>query len=141
MNTPLLWVNDLEVKMNTPVWRGLNCTPFVRQYDILSKKWGVSVGYFRGGKKGKEIDIVVDYPNTKNILIEVKYREGAPIADDDAIVELCEESSAAIIITKNADDYGVHNTKCGKDLLRIPAFAFLYLLGNAEKHGYRGIEQ
>lgn len=81
------------------------------------------------------------YPNTKNILIEVKYREGAPIADDDAIVELCEESSAAIIITKNADDYGVHNTKCGKDLLRIPAFAFLYLLGNAEKHGYRGMEQ
>ena len=25
--------------------------------------------------------------------------------------------------------------------LRIPAFAFLYLLGNAEKHGYRGMEQ
>ena len=23
MNTPLLLVNDLEVKMNTPVWRGL----------------------------------------------------------------------------------------------------------------------
>ena len=68
---------------------------------------------------------MVDYPNTNNILIEVKYREGAPIADDDAIVELCEESSAAIIITKNADDFGVHNTKCGKDLLRIPAFAFL----------------
>ena len=59
----------------------------------------------------------------------------------DAIVELCEESSAAIVITKNADDFGVHNTKCGKDLLRIPTFAFLYLLGNAEKHGYRGIEQ
>ena len=77
----------------------------------------------------------------KKSIIEVKYREGAPIADDDAIVELCEESSAAIIITKNADDYGVHNTKCGKDLLRIPAFAFLYLLGNAEKHGYRGMEQ
>ena len=30
-------------------------------------------------KKEKEIDIVVGYPNTKNILIEVKYREGAPI--------------------------------------------------------------
>ena len=68
---------------------------------------------------------MVDYPNRNNILIEVKYREGAPIADDDAIVELCEESSAAIIITKNADDFGVHNTKCSKDLLRIPAFAFL----------------
>lgn len=97
-----------------------------------------SVGYFRGGKKNKEIDIVVDYPNIKNILIEVKYRESAPIEDDDAIVELCEESSAAIVVTKTASDFGDHNTKCGRNLLRIPAFAFLYLLGNAEKHGYRG---
>ena len=99
-----------------------------------------SVGYYRGGKKGKEIDIVVEYPNTGNILIEVKYREGAPIPDDDAIAELFGEASAAIIVTKNASDFGVHNTKCGKDMLRIPAFAFLYLLGHAEKHGYRGIE-
>jgi len=99
-----------------------------------------SVGYFRGGKKGKEIDIVVDYPNVPNILIEVKYRESAPISNDDAIVELCAEASAGIIVTKTAADFGVHNTPCGKDLLRIPAFAFLYLLGNAEKHGYRGIE-
>lgn len=98
-----------------------------------------SVGYFRGGKKGKEIDIVVDYPNTANILIEVKYREGAPIADDDAIAELCGEASAAVVVTKNADDFGVHNTRSGRDMLRIPAFAFLYLLGHAEKHGYRGI--
>ena len=99
-----------------------------------------SIGYFRGGKKNKEIDVVVDYPNIKNILIEVKYRENAPISDDDAIIELCEEASAAIIVTKNATDFGVHNTDCGKELLRIPAFAFLYLLGNAEKNGYRGIE-
>ena len=26
----------------------------------------------------------------------------------------------------------------GKELIRIPAFAFLYLLGNAERYGYRG---
>lgn len=98
-----------------------------------------SVGYFRGGKKGKEIDIVVDYPNTKNILIEVKYREGAPIADDDAISELCSEASAAVVVTKSANDFGVHNTQSGTEMLRIPAFAFLYLLGHAEKHGYREI--
>lgn len=103
-------------------------------------QFATSVGYFRGGRKGKEIDVVVDYPNIKNMLIEVKYREGAPIADDSAIVELCEEASAAIVVTKNADDFGAHNTNKSKDLLRIPAFAFLYLLGNAEKHGYRGIE-
>lgn len=39
------------------------------------------MGYYRGGKKNKEIDIVVDNPNIKNILIEVKYREQAPISD------------------------------------------------------------
>ncbi len=99
-----------------------------------------SVGYFRGGKKNKEIDIVVDYHNAENILIEVKYREGAPIPGDDAIAELCAEASAAIIVTKGASDFGVHNTKSGKDMLRIPAFAFLYLLGHAEKNGYKGID-
>lgn len=104
-------------------------------------QFATSVGYFRGGRKNKEIDVVVDYPKVRNILIEVKYREGAPIAEDDAIVEFSGEASAAIVITKNADDFGVHNTASGNDLLRIPAFAFLYLLGNAEKHGYRGTEQ
>ena len=99
-----------------------------------------SVGYFRGGKKNKEIDIVVDYYNAGNILIEVKYREGAPISDDDAIAELCTEASAAIVVTKSASDFGVHNTKSGKNMLRIPAFAFLYLLGHAEKNGYKGID-
>ena len=98
------------------------------------------VGYSRGGPKDKEVDIVVDYPNIKNILIEVKYREQAPIPNDDAIIELSREASAAMIITKRADDYGVHNTPDGRQLIRIPAFAFLYLLGNAEEHGYKGKE-
>ena len=99
-----------------------------------------SVGYFRGGKKNKEIDIVVEYPKINNILIEVKYREGAPIADDDAISQLCEGASASIIVTKNAGDFGIHTTKGSKNMIRIPAFAFLYLLGHAEKHGYREID-
>jgi predicted AAA+ superfamily ATPase len=99
-----------------------------------------SVGYFRGGRKGKEIDIVVDYPKIKNILIEVKYRESVSISDDEAISELCEEASAAIVVTRNYSDFGIHNTKSGKDIIRIPAFAFLYLLGHAEKNGYKGIE-
>lgn len=98
------------------------------------------VGYFRGGKRGTEIDIVVDYPNIKNILIEVKYREQAPIPDNSAICELCGEASASIIVTKRADDYGVHHAPNGRELIRIPAFAFLYLLGNAERYGYRGKE-
>lgn len=99
-----------------------------------------SVGYFRGGKKDKEIDIVVEYPKIKNILIEVKYRDKAPISDTDAISTLCNESSASVIVTKSPADYGIHNTKTGFKMLRIPAFAFLYLLGHAEKNGYKGIE-
>ena len=98
------------------------------------------VGYYRGGRKNKEIDVVVDYPNIKNILIEVKYREQAPIPDDSAICTLSEEASAAIIVTKRPDDYGTHHAPNGKELIRIPAFAFLYLLGNAERYGYRGKE-
>ena len=98
------------------------------------------VGYYRGGKKGKEIDVVVDYPQPRKILIEVKYREQAPIPDDSAICELCSEAGAAIVVTKRADDYGVHHAPNGQELIRIPAFAFLYLLGNAERHGYWGIK-
>ena len=92
------------------------------------------VGYYRGGKKNKEIDVVVDCPNTKNILIEVKYREHADIPDDSAICELTDDSGIGIVVTKRADDYGIHNLKNGKELIRIPAFAFLYLLGHSEKH-------
>ena len=58
------------------------------------------VGYYRGGGKNKEIDIVVDYPDIRNILLEVKYREAAPITDNDAIVEHCDKAVAAIIIIK-----------------------------------------
>lgn len=44
--------------------------------------------------------MVVDYPNVRNILIEVKYREQAPIPDGSAICELCGEASAAIVVTR-----------------------------------------
>lgn len=99
-----------------------------------------SVGYYRGGKKDKEIDIVVACHNNKKILIEVKYRNEAPISESSAIYTMSEKAAAAIVVTKNPDDFGIHNTKNGKDLIRIPAYAFLYLLGHAEKHGYRVIE-
>lgn len=96
------------------------------------------VGYYRGGRKNKEIDIVVEYPHIRDMMVEVKYREQAPIANDDAIIEYCSQASAASIITKRAEDFGVHDAPNGQKLLRIPAFAFLYLLGHAEKNGYKG---
>ena len=84
-----------------------------------------------------EIDVVVDFP-VGRIMIEVKYRENALIGEKDAIYQLADEASAAIVVTKRNEDFGVQDTKGRNKILRLPAFAFLYLLGNAEKHGYRG---
>jgi len=95
------------------------------------------VGYYRDPKTDKEIDIVVDYPTGK-IIVEVKYREQASITEKDAIYQFYEHANSAIVVTKREDDYGVTDTAGTKKLIRIPAYAFLYLLGNAEKNGYKG---
>jgi predicted AAA+ superfamily ATPase len=96
-----------------------------------------SVGYFRDSKQEKEIDIVVNFPTGK-ILVEVKYRENAAIGEKDAIFELADEATYSIVVTKRENDYGIQPSKGRKKILRLPAFAFLYLLGNAEKHGHKG---
>jgi len=93
-----------------------------------------AVGYFRSNSKQKEIDIVIEQKLRKNILIEVKYRENAVLADDDAICELIEEADYGVVVTKNGNDFGVHHTKCGKNLIRIPAYAFMFLLGFMESN-------
>ncbi|UHA75476.1 ATP-binding protein [Paenibacillus sp. 481] len=90
------------------------------------------VGYFRDSSSQKEIDFVVMMPNAK-ILIEIKYREHPRIKENEAIVEWSkrEGTAASLLITKNGDDYGLLDHA---PIMRIPAFAFLYLLGHAEKH-------
>ena len=95
------------------------------------------VGYYRDGQKGKEIDIVVDFPGGK-ILVEVKYRDDPAIAGNDAIKVMADRAVASIVVTKNENDYGIQPLPGGKSLVKIPAYAFLYLLGNAEKHGHQG---
>ena len=92
------------------------------------------VGYCRVGRSEKEIDVVVEFSNQEKLLVEVKYREQAPVSDNDAICEFADEKNVGIIVTKRQDDYGVHNTPSGKTILRIPAHAFLYLIGLADKN-------
>ena len=130
-----------EELMTNPVELGkLVETSVYKHVAAFYYQQATRVGYYRGGKKDQEIDIVVDYPNIRNILIEVKYREQAPIPDNSAICQLAGEASAAIVVTKRADDFGTHHAPDGKELIRIPAFAFLYLLGNAERYGFKGKE-
>lgn len=98
------------------------------------------VGYYRktGGNE-KEVDVVVEFPQGK-ILTEVKYRENSAITEKDAIVEISRDEkagvSAAIVVTKKLEDYGIISIKTKVPVLKIPAHAFLYLLGHAEKTGY-----
>ena len=95
-----------------------------------------NIGYFRNAKDNqKEVDMVVELPREK-ILCEVKYRNNSHVSASDAIVELCKDEKASVtsafLITKKLDDIGItkHDTKI--PILRIPAIAFLYLLGKEE---------
>lgn len=94
------------------------------------------LGYFRKAKDNqKEVDVVIELPREK-ILCEVKYRNNSHIPATDAIVELCKDESAkvtsAFLITKQLDDFGIAKHETHVPILRVPAIAFLYLLGKAE---------
>ncbi len=89
------------------------------------------IGYFRIPKKEKEIDIVVQSVKLPPILIEVKYREQSKISNTDAIVEEGNEKLPGLVITKRANDFGKFDYG-KKSIYKIPAPAFLYLLGFVE---------
>lgn len=99
-------------------------------------------GYFRKAKDNqKEVDVVVQLPREK-ILCEVKYRNNSHISASDAIVELCRDEkskvTSAFLITKRLDDFGIVKHETNVPILRIPAIAFLYLLGRMEAEGRSG---
>lgn len=100
------------------------------------------LGYFRKAKDNqKEVDVVIALPHEK-ILCEVKYRSNSHVPVSDAIVELCKDENAnvtnAFLITKQLDDFGITKHETKVPILRIPAIAFLYLLGKAEADGTNG---
>lgn len=100
------------------------------------------LGYFRKAKDNqKEVDVVIELPQGK-ILCEVKYRSNSHIPAADAIVELCKDKNSkvthAFLITKKLEDVGIVKHETAVPILRIPAIAFLYLLGKAEAEGQSG---
>ncbi len=98
----------------------------------------VQVGYYRDGSRGKEIDIVVKLPKN-NIMIEVKYRENSDIKENDGIVVMSSFNQPNLVITKRDNDFGLI-TFGDKRIYKLPASAFLYLLGLAEKSGYNNYD-
>lgn len=100
------------------------------------------IGYFRKAKDNqKEVDVVIELPREK-ILCEVKYRNNTHVSASDAIVELCRDEksnvTSAFLVTKRLDDLGLSKHETKVPILRIPAIAFLYLLGKAEADGQNG---
>lgn len=100
------------------------------------------LGYFRKAKDNqKEVDVVIELPREK-ILCEVKYRNNSHIPATDAIVELCKDEkskvTSAFLITKQLSDFGLAKHETKVPILRIPAIAFLYLLGKAGADGQNG---
>ena len=72
----------------------------------------------------------------------VRYRGNSHISAADAIVDLCRDEKSkvtnAFLITKQLDDFGITKHETKVPILRIPAIAFLYLLGRAEADGQNG---
>lgn len=92
------------------------------------------MGYYRDKRQGKEVDIVVDLP-TGRLLVEVKYRQNATLQKDDALWNLAGEKNVlgAILVTRQAEDFGYLEQSSGTRIIKIPAHAFLYLTGWAER--------
>lgn len=96
------------------------------------------IGYYREKRGNKEVDIIVALPR-RRILVEVKYREDTTLEKNSALMLLAnqQETLGAILVTKRAEDFGVVPSETKVRIVKIPAFAFLYLLGHAEKEGRR----
>ncbi len=112
-------------------------TAVYKHIKAFSYRQQTTVGYFRESvRQGKEIDIVVEYGNKSRILIEVKCRETSVIKEDDAIVTMSTINHPGLVVTKRDSDFGLFKYPNDKAIYKIPAFAFLYLLGLAEKEQY-----
>ena len=111
-------------------------TAVYKHVKAFSYKTLADVGYFRGGDKNKEIDIVVKYHVSQPpIMIEVKYREDSHITEKDMIVQMSNGTQPNLVITKKIDDYGLYNQyNNGKSIYKIPAPIFIYLLGYVESY-------
>ena len=99
-------------------------------YTFIQNTTG-DIGYYRDGKTDKEIDIITNSVQ-ENMCVEVKYREDSTVKKDNPIYQKTDKKDRLFIITKNSNDYSILELENGKKIVRIPAFAYLYLLGLEE---------
>jgi predicted AAA+ superfamily ATPase len=113
-------------------------TAVYKHVQAFYQSMSARVGYCRNTGKNGEIDIVVEYPDNSRTLIEVKYREQYSLSKNAPIITEAKKDGDAIrafLITKKEMDFGP--LEACHAIYRIPAYAFLYLLGNIESQGSR----
>jgi len=140
---PKIYIADAAIRnavimqddvLTNPVELGLVVeTSVFKHVKAFYYRYSVTVGYIRKSGRDKEIDVAVDLPGGR-ILIEVKYREQYTIDERSLIVSEAKNATSAMLITKRENDFGL--LASSPNVYRIPAYAFLYLLGHAERHGY-----
>jgi predicted AAA+ superfamily ATPase len=106
----------------------LETAVFKHVKDYFSDKNSLfDVGFIRDNN-GAEIDVAVQYAGQPVQYIEAKMRNNSSIKDDNGIVIYGMDNTPGYVITKEATDFNL--TKRGNtELYRVPAFAFLYLIG------------
>ena len=140
---PKIYIADAAIRnaiimqddlLTNPIEMGIIAeTAVYKHIRAFYHRLSAAVGYYRKSSKDSEIDVVVDYPGHR-ILAEVKYRERYSLGEKDFIVAEASKATNAFLVTKREDDYGP--LQINPDVYRIPAYAFVYLLGHAEKCGY-----
>lgn len=90
------------------------------------------IGYYREKNDDeREIDAVVKGIK-RDVFVEVKYREKSDINSKNPIYEIPKNDDEIYVVTKKEMDYSLQKCKNGNTIVRIPAFAYLYLLGREE---------
>ncbi len=113
-------------------------TAVYKHVNSFNYNASTQVGYFRGTDKNKEIDIIIKFSeNIDPIMIEVKYRENPKIKENDLIIIQANGVRPNLVITKNIDDFGIYQYSNNKEIYKIPASVFLYLLGYVENEKYK----
>jgi len=93
------------------------------------------ITYWRGARRGREIDFVVKTPRY-TVAVEVKYRSDAQVSSDAGLVDFCAENDVerAFWVTQREQDFGRSRlAECETEVLRVPAHILVYLLGQDER--------
>ncbi len=104
----------------------------------VDPRW--QVGYMIQSGTDKEVDIVICDGSRILQLVESKIRKHSAIRDTDLILTRSLGDRPGYIVTKSSADYGLTRRDKG-DLYRIPAVAYLYLLGRMKYRVNSGNQQ